>query len=197
MMKIVSEGAIAAGIRRIEAVTASKAEEYINQRLKTVDEIAILLKSPENVAEGVEKLIAENSALKKNLERFQIQATTFKINELVEKSVMINNISFVSGLIESDSADILKNVAYQLRTSSEKMVMVIGTESLGKANILVTVTDDLVKGKNISAVAIIKEISGEINGGGGGQPFLATAGGKNPEGIKRALAKAAEFLKKV
>ena len=197
MVKIVSEGAIAAGIRRIEAVTASKAEEYINERLKTVDEIAILLKSPENVAESVEKLIAENSSLKKSLERFQVLATTVRIRELVEKSVMINNIRFVSGLIESDSADILKNIAYQLRTSSENMVMVIGTETTGKANILVTVTDDLVKGKNISAVAIIKEISGEINGGGGGQPFLATAGGKNPEGIKRALAKAAEYLKKV
>jgi len=197
IMKIVSEGAIAAGIRRIEAVTASKAEEYINERLKTVDEIALLLKSPENVAEGVEKLIADNSSLKKSLERFQVQAATARIRDLVAKSVLINNIRFVSGLIESDSADILKNIAYQLRTSSENMVMVIGTETSGKANILVTVTDDLVKGKNISAIAIIKEISGEINGGGGGQPFLATAGGKNPEGIKRALAKAAEFLKKV
>jgi alanyl-tRNA synthetase len=197
MLKIVSEGAIAAGIRRIEAVTASKAEEYINDRLKTLDEVVLLLKSPGSVSEGVEKLISENSSLKKSLERFQLQTTTIRINEMVEKSVMINNIRFVSGMIESESADILKNVAYQLRTSSEKMVMVIGTENLGKANILVTVTDDLVKGKNISAVAIIKEISGEINGGGGGQPFLATAGGKNPDGIQRALAKAAEFLKRI
>jgi alanyl-tRNA synthetase len=197
MMKIVSEGAIAAGIRRIEAVTASKAEEYINERLKTVDEIATLLKSPGSVTESVEKLIADNSLLKKSIERFQVQATTARIRELVEKSVIINNIKFVAGQVESESADILKNVAYQLRTSSENMVMVIGSENAGKANILVTVTDDLVKDKNISAVAIIKEISGEINGGGGGQPFLATAGGKNPEGIKRALAKAAEFLKKI
>ena len=157
----------------------------------------MLLKSPGSVAEGVEKLISENNSLKKSVERFQIQATTMRIKELVEKSVLINNIRFVSGLVESESADILKNVAYQLRTSSEKMVMVIGTETMGKANILVTVTDDLVKDKNISAVAIIKEVSGEINGGGGGQPFLATAGGKNPDGIQRALAKAAEFLKKV
>jgi alanyl-tRNA synthetase len=74
--------------------------------------------------------------------------------------------------------------------------MVIGSENGGKASLLVTVSDDLVKGKNISAVSIIKEISGEINGGGGGQPFLATAGGKNPEGIQCAIQKAAEFLKK-
>ena len=74
--------------------------------------------------------------------------------------------------------------------------MVIGSENDGKASLLVTVSDDLVKEKNISAIAIIKEISAEINGGGGGQPFLATAGGKNPKGIDRALAKAAEFLHK-
>jgi alanyl-tRNA synthetase len=197
MMKIISEGAIAAGIRRIEAVTASKAEEYINERLNMVDEIATLLNRPGNLTEGVEKLIAENSSLKKSMERTQIQATTSRIMELADKSVIINNIKFVSGQIESESSDILKNVAYQLRTSSERMVVVIGTENAGKANILVTVTDDLVKDKNISAVSIIKEISGEINGGGGGQPFMATAGGKNPEGIHRALAKAAEYLKKM
>jgi alanyl-tRNA synthetase len=197
ILKIVSEGAIAAGIRRIEAVTASKAEEYINERLKTVDEITVLLKSTGSIADGVEKLIAENSSLKKSLERFQIQTINIRIKELVEKSVMINNIRFVSGVVESESADILKNAAYQLRTSSENMVMVIGTETMGKANILVTVTDDLVNNQNISAVAIIKEISREINGGGGGQPFLATAGGKNPEGIRHALIKAAEFLRKM
>lgn len=118
------------------------------------------------------------------------------MNKLIDKAVKINNIKYVSGRIETDSADVLKNVAYQIRTASEYTVMVIGTESNGKAGLMVTVSDDLVKGQNIDAVSIIREISGEINGGGGGQPFLATAGGKSPEGIPRALAKAAEFLRK-
>jgi alanyl-tRNA synthetase len=118
------------------------------------------------------------------------------MKELVDKAVNFNNIRFVSGQIEADSVDILKNVANKIRTSSENTVLVIGSENGGKANLLVMVSDDLIKSRNISAVAIIKEISGEINGGGGGQPYLATAGGKNPEGIQRALAKAAEFLKK-
>jgi alanyl-tRNA synthetase len=194
IVKIVSEGAIAAGIRRIEAVTASKAEEYINERLKTVDEIASLLKSSGSITENVEKLLAENNSLKKNVEKFQTQSISIKLKELVDKAVRINNITFVSGRIETDSSEVLKNIAYQLRNSSENTIMVIGSEIAGKANILVTVSDDLVKLRNINAVAIIKEISGEINGGGGGQPFLATAGGKNPEGISRALAKAAGFL---
>jgi len=196
MVKIVSEGAIAAGIRRIEAVTASKAEAYINEKLTTVDEIAHLLKSTGSLTESVEKLISDNNTLKKSVEKFQIQSTANSMKSLVDKAVKINNIRFVSGVVESDSPDILKNISYQIRTSSENTVMVIASENAGKANLLVTVTDDLVKGKNISAVAIIKEISGEINGGGGGQSFLATAGGKNPEGILRALNKAAEFVKK-
>lgn len=197
IVKIVSEGAIASGIRRIEAVTALKAEEYINEKLNTNDEVAALLKSTGSITESVEKLISENSSLRKSVEKYQIQAATAKIRELVENSTIINNIKFVSGIIETDSSEVMKNIAYQIRTSSENTVMVIGSENSGKANILVAVSDDLVKSGNLSAVTIIKEISGEINGGGGGQPFLATAGGKNPAGLSKAITKAAELIGKV
>ncbi|MGD0755633.1 MAG: alanine--tRNA ligase [Bacteroidales bacterium] len=196
IVKIISEGAIAAGVRRIEALTGAKAEEYINGKLKTIDDIATLLKSAGSITDSVEKLLGENNLLKKSVEKFQVQSTTSRLKEMIDKAVKINNISFVSGQIETDSPDVLKNLAYQLRTSIDNTVMVIGSENGGKASLLVTVSDDLVKGKNISAVSIIKEISGEINGGGGGQPFLATAGGKNPEGIQHAIQKATEFLKK-
>ncbi len=196
IVKIVSEGAIAAGIRRIEAVTASKAEEYINEKLKVNDEIALILDSKGSISESVEKLVAENKSLRKSVEKFQVQTATALVREIIEKGIKINDIIFVSGVIDSDSPEVLKNVAYQIRTSSTNTVMVIGSNNAGKANILVTVTDDLVKGKNISAINLIKEISGEINGGGGGQPFLATAGGKNPNGIANAIAKAAEFVRK-
>jgi len=196
IVKIVSEGAIAAGIRRIEAVTASKAEEYINKRLNIIDELTSLLKSTGNITENIEKLIAENSSLKKAVEKFQAQSATVMLKNLVEKAVIINNIRFISGQLETDSPDILKNIAYQIRNSSENTVLVIGSETGGKANILVMVSDNLVKEKNINAVTIIKAIAGEIEGGGGGQPFLATAGGKNPAGIPGALAKAADFLQK-
>jgi len=196
IVKIVSEGAIAAGIRRIEAVTASKAEEYINDRLKIVDDIATTLKSTGNITESVEKLVAENNSLKKSVEKFQVQSTTLRLKELTNKAIKINEIVFITGQIECDSADVLKNIVYQFRTSSYNTVIVIGSENSGKATIIVAVSDDLVNLKNINAVSIIKEIAGEINGGGGGKPFLATAGGKNPEGIQRSLMKAAEFLKK-
>jgi alanyl-tRNA synthetase len=196
IVKIVSEAAIAAGIRRIEAVTASKAEEFINDRLQIVDEIASTLKSSGNITESVEKLINENNLLKKSVEKYQTQSAAQRIKELADKSFKINNITFISGQVECDSADILKNIIYQFRTSSENTVMVIGTNNGGKAGLVVAVSDNLVNQKKINAVSIIKEISDEINGGGGGQPFLATAGGKKPEGIPNALEKAAEYLKK-
>ena len=196
IVKIVSEGGIAAGIRRIEAVTASKAEEYLNEKLKINDEIASILDSKGSISESIEKLLTENKTLRKSVEKFQIQSTTAMVREIMERGTKINTINFVSGVIDSDSPEILKNVACHIRTSSVNTVMVIGSKNAGKANILVTVTDDLVKEKNINAISIIKEISGEINGGGGGQPFLATAGGKNPNGITNAIAKAAEFIKK-
>jgi alanyl-tRNA synthetase len=196
-VKIITEGAIASGIRRIEAVTASKAEEYINEKLNTIDEIAILLKSTGNVTESVERLLADNSSLRKSVEKYQAQSTAIMLNELVEKAETINKIRFISGKVETESAEVLKNIAYQIRSTSENSVLVLGSENNGKANLLVMVSDNLVKERNLNAVTIIREISAEINGGGGGQPFLATAGGKNPGGISNAIKKAEEYLKNV
>jgi alanyl-tRNA synthetase len=197
IVKIISEGGIAAGIRRIEAITASKAYEYINEKLNTVDEVASLLKSTGSLAESVVKLITENSSLKKSIEKFQVQSVSVLLKELTDKAVTVNMMQYISGQIDTDTPDVLKNLAYQIRNSSKNTVIVIGSESQGKANILVMVSDDLVKERNINAVAIIREIADEINGGGGGQPFLATAGGKKPSGIKNALAKAASLLQKL
>ena len=195
LIKIVSEAAIAAGVRRIEAVTASKAEEYINEKLSAIDEIASLLKSQGNIKESVEKLISENNSLKKTLEKYQAHSAEAALKNLEEKAVFIKDIRFISGQIEAGSSDTLKAIAFEVRKSSDNSVVVIGSATGGKANILVMVSDRLVKEKNINAVNIIKEIAGEINGGGGGQPFLATAGGKKPEGIKKAIEKAADYLR--
>ncbi len=197
IMKIVSEGAIAAGIRRIEAVTASVAEEYINERLKMVDEISSVLKSPGSIKDSVEKLLAENNSLKKNLEKMQAHSAGTMLKELIEKAEVINNVRFISGKIESASPDMLKNLAYQVKNSIDNAVLVIGSETDGKANLAVFVSDKLVSERNINAVAIIKEISSQIKGGGGGQPFLATAGGKNPAGLNDAFKKAAEYILKL
>jgi alanyl-tRNA synthetase len=195
IIKIISEGAIAAGVRRIEAVTAAKAEEYINERLTSADEVAALLKSTGDIRESVEKLLTENSALKKEIEKFRMQNASVIIKELEGNAILINEVRFLSGQIESGTADMLRIIALQIRKSSDNVVLVIGLVTGDKANILVMVSDKLVKEKSLNAIAIIKEISGEINGSGGGQPFLASAGGNNPSGITAALNKANEYLR--
>jgi alanyl-tRNA synthetase len=197
IIKIISEGGIAAGIRRIEAVTSAKAEEYINEKLESADEVASMLKSTGNIKESVSKLMAENALLRKSIEQFEAQSASLIIRELDGKAVLIKGIRFMSGKIDTGSTEILKNIAFQVRNSSDNTVLVIGAEVSEKANILVMVCDSLIKDKNINAAAIIKEIAGEINGGGGGQPFLASAGGKNPAGIQSALRKAEEYLRKM
>ncbi len=197
IIKIISEGGIAAGIRRIEAVTAAKAEEYINEKLESADEVAALLKNTGNIKESVGKLMAENALLRKSIEKFETLSASVFIKDLDEKAVMIKGIRFISGKIDSGSTEILKIIASQVRNSSENTVLVLGAVISEKANILVMVCDSLVRDKKLNAVSIIKEIAGEINGGGGGQPFLASAGGKNPDGIESALRKAEEYLRKM
>jgi len=197
IIKIISEGAISAGIRRIEAVTASRAEEYISEKLAAVDDVAALLKNPGSIREGVEKLISENSALRKTIEKIQLASAINNFRELAAKAVIINDITFISGTIETDTPDTLKAIAFEARKSSDNSVLVIGSAINGKASIVVMVSDKLAGRKNISAIEIIKMIAPEINGGGGGQSFLATAGGKNPNGIGKAIKKAEEYLRKI
>lgn len=197
IIKIVSEGAIAAGVRRIEAVTAEKAEEYINEKLSVAEDIAALFNNPKDLKASIEKLISENSNLRKTIEKLEIRDAMNALKELEEKAVMINDIRFISGRIATDNPDLLKTIAFEIRKKSEDSILVLGSESAGKAILVVMISDKLVKEKNLDAVHLIKEISGEINGGGGGQPFLATAGGKNPAGIGNALKKAEEYVREI
>ncbi|MGE5418980.1 MAG: alanine--tRNA ligase [Chloroflexota bacterium] len=197
ILKIVSEGAIAAGIRRIEAVTASGAEDYINERLSTLEEVSSMLKSTGKITDAISRLIAENGSLKKNLEKLQAQFAATAMKALLANATDINGIQFIGGTIDGASPDSLKNAAWQAKSQVANAVLVLGSEIDGKANLLVLVSDNLVKERNINASSIIKDISPEIAGGGGGQAFLATAGGKNPSGIGSAIQKAEAYLRKL
>ncbi|MCU0408832.1 MAG: alanine--tRNA ligase-related protein, partial [Bacteroidales bacterium] len=194
IIKIVSEGAIAAGIRRIEAVTGSGAEDFINEKLRTLDEIAALVKSTGSLTENVGRLVSENASMRKTIEKLQIKSCDDQLREFSSKAESRNGISFISGILESESVEIIKNSASRLRSNLAESVIAIGTETGGKATLLVLLTDDLVSKRGMSAVSIIKEIAVEINGGGGGQPFMASAGGKNPAGLTKAIARVAEII---
>jgi alanyl-tRNA synthetase len=197
LMKIVSEGSVASGIRRIEAVTAARAEIYVNSFIDTAENLAALLnlKSTGMITESVEKIVNDNSALRKSVEKFRSQSATWLRKSLEESAVTFNGTRIIKGLVEADSVELLKTIANQVRTGSEDTVLILGAEIEGKASLLVMVSDTLVAAKKISAVNILKAAAPKIDGGGGGQPFLATAGGKNPAGLEEAIAEAEKYFK--
>ena len=195
MFKIISESAIAAGIRRIEAITADKAEEFFNSQAKIVKELKIMLKSPKDVVKSVKELLNQNANLNKQISDLKREKALKVKAELIKKAQNINGINFIAEKVNLD-ASTLKDLAYSLRDSIENMFLILGTESNGKANLTIMISENLVKEKALNAGNIIKEIAKEIKGGGGGQPHFATAGGKYPEGITKAFEKAKDIMSK-
>ena len=195
LFKIISEGAVAAGVRRIEAVTSENALRFVNEKLISLNEISGMIKSAGNIVAGVARLVEENKSLQQTIEKMQEAAALAKRKELTEKAEKINGLTIYSGVLEDVTPDMLKNIAHQLRQTHEEAAIVIGGSFEGKASLLVAFTDNFVADKSVNATDIIKSVSSLINGGGGGQPFLATAGGKKPEGLYDAVKKAVDEVK--
>ena len=196
LFKIISEGAVAAGVRRIEAVTGRQALSYVNEKLKTLDEITLMLRSTGNPASNISKLMAENTSLRRTIEKMQNAAATAARTELENKAVMAGDCKIYSGVLEEMPADTLKSIASQIRQSDSNSAVIIGSSSEGKASLLVSLGEEVIRVSGLSAVEIIKSVSLFISGGGGGQPFLATAGGKRPEGLSEAVEKAVLLVKR-
>ncbi|WP_353134912.1 alanine--tRNA ligase [Pseudopedobacter sp.] len=192
--KIVSESAVAAGVRRIEAITALKAEEYINNQSRLLTEIKELLKNPKDLTKSLETLLEENNKLKKEIEKSVLEKATTLKERLKEKAKIVNGIKFIAQEIDLPSPDAIKNLAYQLKDIFDNLFLVLASSIDGKPNLTIMISENLVQERGLDAGKIIRELAKEINGGGGGQPFYATAGGKNPEGLKIALEKAESYL---
>ncbi|WP_041536999.1 alanine--tRNA ligase [Pseudopedobacter saltans] len=193
--KIVSESAVAAGVRRIEAITADKAEEYINNQAQLLAVLKELLKNPKDLTKSVESLLEENNKLKKEIEKSVLEKASVLKDVLKSKVTVVNDVNLIAEEIDLSNAEAIKNLAYQLKDIVDNLFLVLGANIDGKPNLTVMISDNLVKEKGLDAGKIIRELAKEINGGGGGQPFYATAGGKNPEGLKSALEKAIIYLK--
>jgi len=189
VFKILSESAVAAGIRRIEALTGPKALEFFNQKIADLKKIEMLVKNPDVVV-GVEHLAKENQKLSKEIEKMQV-VISGSIKESLKQSVQqINGINFIGSIVNLRSADALKDLSYQLKNDISNLFLVLGTNIDGKPQLAVMIDEILVKEKNLHAGNIIRELAKEIQGGGGGQPFFATAGGKNADGLQTAVNKA-------
>jgi alanyl-tRNA synthetase len=197
LFKIISEGAVAAGVRRIEAITGRHAFSYISEKLRLLDEITSLLRSTGNPVANISRLMAENSALKGTIEKLQQASAATARNDLASRAETAGKCRIYSGILEETQPDTLKNIAHQIRLADENSIIIIGSENEGRAALVIGLGEKAAKETRLNAVEIIKAISGEISGGGGGQPFLATAGGKKPEGLHNAVNKAREMAKKM
>ncbi|MCX6273310.1 MAG: alanine--tRNA ligase [Bacteroidetes bacterium] len=187
--KIISEGATAAGIRRIEAVTGTEAERYIDDQIRVIDELKLMLKAPKDLVKSVNTLLEENTALRKQIQEFQKEKAKNLHHELVTKVENTGSFNFLATQVDLDAQGV-KDLAFELRNSVENLFLVIGYEKNNKPGLAVMLSDNLVSEKGMDASVIIRELAREIEGGGGGQPFFATAGGKKPGGLQNVFQKA-------
>jgi alanyl-tRNA synthetase len=194
LFKITSESAIAAGIRRIEAITSVKSEEYFERQAEQLHQVKQLLKNPADIVKSLAAILEENHTLQKQVQAFMREKSNLLKKELLHKKQNINNINLIAEKIELDSAEEIKNLLFELRTQVDNLYCVVGAEVKGKPSISVIISDNLVKEKSLDAGKIVREIAKEINGGGGGQAFYAQAGGSKTEGLQAAIAKAKTFI---
>jgi alanyl-tRNA synthetase len=192
MMKIISESSIAAGVRRIEAITGKEVESMLDTMQDLMTDLKGLLNNAPDLMATIQKAIAENKELQAQVDEFKAQkAMEFK-KTLIEKAQDINGVKVIMGVLPIEPQN-AKDIAFQLRAQfPERLFVAIGSAANGKPTLTVSISDDLVAdGKN--AGKLVREAGKLIQGGGGGQPHFATAGGKNADGLKAAVDKIVEL----
>lgn len=191
--KIVSEGAVAAGIRRIEAITNDAVKDFYFENNRAYFEMKDLLNNAQEPVKALQNLQEENTSLKKQIEGLLKDKAKNIKGELKKELTEINGIQFLAKKLDLDAAGI-KDVAFELGSQFENLFLLFGAEQNGKALLSCYISKELVASKGLNAGQVVRELGKYIQGGGGGQPFFATAGGKNPSGIDEALEQAKVYL---
>ena len=192
--KIVSEGAVAAGIRRIEAITSDAVKTHFASYETTLNEVKEALKNPQDILKAVHSLQEENGKLSKQIEALmKDKVKTIKVT-LASEIKTVNGVQFLAKQVDLDPNG-AKDLAYELGTLGTNVFLVLATAEEGKPTISCYISKELVAEKSLNAGNVVRELGKYIQGGGGGQPFFATAGGKNSLGIAEALEKAIDFIK--
>jgi alanyl-tRNA synthetase len=192
LFKLTSEGSVAAGVRRVEAITADTAENYLYHLEAQLNTIREKLKTSD-VGKAIDQLLDAKAAMEKELETYKLAHMARVKKELLDTAERVGDVFFISRKVELDG-DAVKDLVFQMRRELSPAMIVLGTAENTKATLSVALSDELVQNYGLNAVAVVRELSTFIQGGGGGQPFYATAGGKNPEGLDAALAKARTYL---
>ncbi|WP_028297085.1 alanine--tRNA ligase [Olivibacter sitiensis] len=191
--KIVSESAVAAGVRRIEAVTGKASEKLIAEQGNALHQVKELLKSPKDVLASIQSLQEENNRLRKEIEKAVQEKAAVLRSQLMEKVEHIDGLNFIAEKIDLADADAIKSIAFGLKDKLPNLFLVLGYGD-EKPGLTVMLSENLVAEKSLNAGAIVRELAKEIKGGGGGQAFYATAGGKDASGLPRAIQKARHFV---
>jgi alanyl-tRNA synthetase len=199
LFKFTGEGSVSTGVRRVEAKTSAGAEDLVNEQMAVVSELKELLKAPKDVVKAVQALLDERSALQKQVEALQNEKVQQLKNQLLEKVETVNRNagpghSRLVERVDVPSADALKQLAYDLKAKVDNLAVVLGADINGKPQLAVMLPDSLIQGKNLNAGQVVKELAKNIKGGGGGQPFFATAGGSDSSGLDAALAQGKALL---
>ena len=192
--KIVSEGAVAAGIRRIEAITSDAVKAHFASQENTLNEVKEALKNPQDILKAVHDLQDDNAKISKQIEGLMKEKVKTMKTILASEIQEVNGIQFLAKLVDLDLNG-AKDLAYELGTLGTNIFVVLATGEEGKPTISCYISKELVAEKALNAGNVVRDLGKFIQGGGGGQPFFATAGGKNTAGIQEALNKAIEFVK--
>ena len=188
LFKITSETAVAAGVRRMEAVCGLQAEEYINEKIALIEDLKELLKNSKDIRKSIENLQEENNELKKHLEVMEARQLVGIRNELLQKDEIINGVNFIGDIVEVGNADALKKLCFDLKNHLRDHVAVLCVNLGGKPFVAVGISETVVSARNLDAGKIIKEhIAPLIKGGGGGQKTLATAGGQEAGNLLQVI----------
>jgi alanyl-tRNA synthetase len=197
LFKIISESAIAAGVRRIEAVTADAAEEFVNEKLHRLEEISSLLKHPADVITGVTSLLDENKQLRKQLQDLQLKQVSVLEKELYAQAETVGNVSLIAGEVSLTDGKAIKDLVFRLTSSITNAVVFIGSIDNEKVQLHLGISKQLVDAGLIDASKIIRELSKYVKGGGGGQAFYASAGGSDPSGLSAAMSQLKTFVEQI
>ncbi|SHL78382.1 alanine--tRNA ligase [Flavobacterium xinjiangense] len=192
--KIVSEGAVAAGIRRIEAITSDAVKAHYASYENTLNEVKIALKNPQDILKAVHSMQEENAKLAKQIEALVKDKVKNLKESLISEIQEINGIRFLAKQVDLNPEG-AKDLAYELGNLGNNVFLVLATADEEKPMLTCYISKELVADKNLNAGQVVRELGKFIQGGGGGQPFFATAGGKNVAGIQEALEKAIEYIK--
>ena len=193
LFKIVSESAIAAGVRRIEAITGQKAEEFYHNQNELLNELKALLKNTTDPLKAAKNLLDENSELKSVIEKATAEKVNTIYQQLSEQYKQYEDFRLITAKVNLDP-NAVRDLTFKLMHGNNDLMVIIGSYFDNKPLLTVSVAEQLVKSKGFNASTIIKELAKEIKGGGGGQPHYATAGGKDVAGLENALAKAGSLV---